>query len=58
MRTSPRDSCSGRNQPSKKSLLTLAGLGLVLVLLTGFTPLNAIHSTSHDVRHALGIPCH
>ena len=33
-------------------------LGLMIVGLSGFAPIEAIHNAAHDTRHANGFPCH
>jgi cobalt transporter subunit CbtB len=33
-------------------------LGLGIVLLTGFSHVDAVHNAAHDTRHALAFPCH
>lgn len=33
-------------------------LGLGIVLLTGFSHVDAIHNAAHDTRHSLAFPCH
>ena len=33
-------------------------LGLFLFLGAGFASPMAIHNSTHDMRHALGLPCH
>ena len=33
-------------------------LGLFLFLGAGFASPMAIHNSTHDTRHALGLPCH
>ncbi|QRM34719.1 CbtB-domain containing protein [Microvirga sp. VF16] len=35
-----------------------AFLGLVVLGVAGFAPIEAIHNASHDVRHSLAFPCH
>jgi len=33
-------------------------LGAILVFGTGFAAPDALHSATHDTRHAMGLPCH
>jgi cobalt transporter subunit CbtB len=33
-------------------------VGLILVFIAGFAPVEAVHNAVHDTRHALGMPCH
>jgi cobalt transporter subunit CbtB len=33
-------------------------LGILLIGITGFAPLQAIHDAAHNTRHAVGFPCH
>ncbi len=40
------------------TIATVAFLGLALVFVTGFARASVIHDSSHDVRHAIGFPCH
>jgi cobalt transporter subunit CbtB len=39
------------------ALVALA-FGLALFATSGFAWPNAIHNATHDMRHALGLPCH
>jgi len=34
------------------------GLGLLILFVTGFVPIEAIHNTAHDGRHVFSFPCH
>ena len=45
---------------STRALPALAAvlLGLFLFLGAGFASPMAIHNSTHDTRHALGLPCH
>lgn len=38
--------------------LAAALLGLFLILGAGFAQPRALHDATHDVRHAIGFPCH
>ena len=33
-------------------------VGLTIMLITAFAPLQAIHNATHDTRHAFVVPCH
>ena len=33
-------------------------LGVALVYLAGFAPLEAVHNGAHDARHSAVLPCH
>jgi cobalt transporter subunit CbtB len=33
-------------------------LGLLVVGVAGFSPLEVIHNAAHDTRHSNGFPCH
>ena len=33
-------------------------LGLALFLAAGFAGATVLHNSTHDTRHALGLPCH
>lgn len=33
-------------------------LGIVVLYGVGFVQTSAVHSAAHDMRHALGFPCH
>lgn len=38
--------------------LGVALLGAMLILITAFAPLSAIHNAAHDSRHSYAVPCH
>ena len=38
--------------------LCAAGFGLLLVYVSGFAQVEAIHNGAHDSRHSAGFPCH
>lgn len=46
--------------PSATALHLLGALGLGMVMLygVGFLETAAVHSVAHDMRHAMGFPCH
>jgi cobalt transporter subunit CbtB len=33
-------------------------LGIVLVYLAGFLPVETVHDGAHDARHSAALPCH
>ncbi|HEO65282.1 MAG TPA: CbtB-domain containing protein [Spirochaetes bacterium] len=41
-----------------KLSIILVIIGLALVFITGFLPVEVIHDLAHDTRHAMGFPCH
>jgi cobalt transporter subunit CbtB len=46
-------------QINKKSqLLATVLLGIVVLSVVGFAPLEVIHNAAHDTRHSSGFPCH
>ena len=38
--------------------LSAVFLGLALFLTAGFAAPSGLHNSTHDTRHALGLPCH
>jgi cobalt transporter subunit CbtB len=38
--------------------LAAALLGVALLYLSGFAPMEALHHGAHDMRHAAALPCH
>jgi cobalt transporter subunit CbtB len=45
---------SGRTLPALSAIV----LGLFLFLGAGFAAPMVLHNSTHDTRHALGLPCH
>lgn len=43
---------------STKQMLLALSLGVALVLLVGFAPMEVVHNAAHDARHAFAFPCH
>lgn len=39
-------------------LLAMGLLGLGIVFASGHVQASAVHDAAHDMRHALGFPCH
>lgn len=33
-------------------------LGVVMIFMAGFAPLEIVHNAAHDSRHSAGFPCH
>jgi len=33
-------------------------LGTLIVFMTGFSHIEAVHNAAHDTRHSHGFPCH
>lgn len=40
------------------TVLSAAFLGVLFVYVAAFSPIQAIHDTAHDTRHAITAPCH
>ena len=38
--------------------LSLLALGAIVILGVGFAAPEAVHNAAHDLRHAVGFPCH
>ena len=53
---------SGPSQASDRARVAAAlcagGLGLLLVYVSGFAQVEAIHNGAHDSRHSANFPCH
>jgi cobalt transporter subunit CbtB len=41
-----------------KQILVALTLGVALVMLVGFAPMEVVHNAAHDARHAFAFPCH
>lgn len=39
-------------------LLMAALLGLIVIGVSGFSPMEVLHNASHDYRHSMAFPCH
>ncbi|PSM17177.1 MULTISPECIES: CbtB domain-containing protein [Nitratireductor] len=39
-------------------LAMAALLGLFVVAVSGFAPMEAVHNAAHDYRHSMAFPCH
>ena len=48
------------HETSSKSLQIIAAalIGLVVLGVTAFAPMDVIHNATHDTRHSTGFPCH
>jgi cobalt transporter subunit CbtB len=47
-----------RRQVGALQALAAMVLGLFIVGVVGFSPLEAAHNAAHDVRHSNAFPCH
>jgi cobalt transporter subunit CbtB len=47
-----------RHQVGVVQALALMALGLFIVGMVGFSPLEAVHNAAHDTRHSNAFPCH
>ncbi|MCK4493330.1 MAG: CbtB-domain containing protein [Methylococcales bacterium] len=41
-----------------RQILASVLLGLIVLSIVGFAPLDVIHNAAHDTRHSSGFPCH
>ena len=46
-----------RSAVAAQALAAIA-LGLFVVFMVGFAPIEAVHNAAHDVRHSNAFPCH
>lgn len=63
MTDAPAATEAGSDAPSarRESLFAAAlaaVLGVIILGLVGFAPLDVLHDSAHDVRHTNGFPCH
>ena len=49
---------AGKSVAAALSPLLAILLGLLIVGVSGFSHLEAIHNAAHDTRHSSGFPCH
>ena len=49
---------SDANSHKNRQVLASAFLGLIILSIVGFAPLEVIHNAAHDTRHSSGFPCH
>lgn len=47
----------GRRVGAVQALAAVA-LGLFILFMVGFSPIEAVHNAAHDVRHSAAFPCH
>jgi cobalt transporter subunit CbtB len=47
-----------RDASSLIAVVTVAALGLFLMVVAGHAQSDTLHDAAHDVRHATGFPCH
>ncbi len=52
--TLPVSGTAARIAPAALAFL----LGLALFLTSGFAGATVLHNSTHDTRHAFGLPCH
>ncbi|MCK5871546.1 MAG: CbtB-domain containing protein [Methylococcales bacterium] len=41
-----------------RQILASVLLGLIVLSIVGFAPIEVIHNAAHDTRHSSGFPCH
>jgi cobalt transporter subunit CbtB len=46
------------SQSRKLQLGLTALLGLFVVGVVGFAPMDIVHNAAHDYRHSMAFPCH
>jgi cobalt transporter subunit CbtB len=44
--------------PTLTAVVTVAALGLFLMVVAGHAQSATLHDAAHDMRHATGFPCH
>ncbi len=47
-----------RSDISLRSIILTAAFGLGIMFTAGFAQSAVIHDAQHDMRHAIGFPCH
>ncbi len=45
-------------QAKTRQVLGAALLGVMVLMVVGFAPIEVIHNATHDTRHSTGFPCH
>lgn len=40
------------------ALFAALAVGMVMLYAVGFVETSAVHTVAHDMRHAMGFPCH
>lgn len=61
MNSSSATTVTSANSASQTRIAVAAGaflLGLALFIAAGFASPAMLHNSTHDTRHALGLPCH
>lgn len=53
-----QDSISGSSVAKKSQVSLTALLGITILLVVGFAPIEVLHNATHDTRHSTGFPCH
>ena len=38
--------------------LAALALGVIILYLVGFAPMDIVHNAAHDTRHTITFPCH
>ncbi len=49
---------AARTDTGLRSILLTATLGLGILFIAGFAGSETLHNAQHDMRHAIGFPCH
>jgi len=49
---------AARSDTSLRSIVLTAVLGLGILFVAGFASSQTLHDAQHDMRHAIGFPCH
>ncbi len=49
---------AARADTSLRSIILTAALGLGIMFIAGFASSQTLHDAQHDMRHAIGFPCH
>ncbi len=49
---------AARTDTGLRSIVLTAVFGLGILFLAGFAQSAVIHDAQHDMRHAIGFPCH
>jgi cobalt transporter subunit CbtB len=51
-------SLSATKSDALKAAIVAFVIGLGLIYVVGFSPIESLHDATHDSRHALSFPCH
>ncbi len=49
---------AARTDSGLRSIVLTAALGLGIMFIAGFASSATLHDAQHDMRHAIGFPCH